>query len=240
MPRVKKRQTPDNAGEKIDLREQLFNEGLVGPIEKVQVSTERIAALRGILFDLDPALLRRESPLGEISGEPSELYETTVRRWLSRDPVLDKAEVRMSGTGLHVILWLDEPLLFTTDAERLRWAGIVEVVQAALPIDPRQPGITATTRPIGSINSKNNAVVERLKEGMSVSAAEAIELKERIVAGPFRTLMHVLTGSERLSPCPGCGLEGSALTARDYVGHCYVCGKVDREKLYALVMAPAR
>jgi hypothetical protein len=45
---------PITSSEREDIREQLFNEGLTGPITHVQVSTERIAKLRGILFDIDP------------------------------------------------------------------------------------------------------------------------------------------------------------------------------------------
>lgn len=43
----------------IDTREALFNDGAVGPIQRIQVSTERIVALRGILFDIDPDLLHQ-------------------------------------------------------------------------------------------------------------------------------------------------------------------------------------
>ncbi len=65
----------------------------------------------------------------------------------------------MSGRGLHLILWFDEPVELPTDRELDRWGAIVKIVQAALPIDPDQPGITACSRAIGSINSKNGAEV---------------------------------------------------------------------------------
>ena len=212
-----------------DAREQLFNGGEVGPIAQIQVSTERITRLNGILFDIDPTNLREGPLLPALSQDPQAFYEQCVQRWLSNHPLLQHLEVLASGSGLHAILWLDPPVEFTDDVERKRWCSIVKVVQAVLPTDPLAPGITATTRPVGSVNSKNGQEVRRLQEGGLVSREDVIALQEEMCASPFRTLFQVLTGSERMSPCPFCGKE--SLVALDHVGMCYGCGKVTFERL---------
>jgi hypothetical protein len=146
--------------------------------------------------------------------------------------------VRDSGRGLHVIFWFEEPVAFQTDGERQRWAGIVQVVQAILPIDPDQPGITALTRPVGSINSKTGRKVRCLKPGTPVPIAEVLKLYEQMSGAPFRTVMGVLFGADRVLPCPVCRAEGSALAALDFVGRCYACGTVKLERLYDAFLAP--
>ena len=108
----------------------------------------------------------------------------------------------MTGTGLHGILWFADPVEFTTDGDRERWTGIVQVVQAALPIDPDQPGITATTRALGSTNSKNGAKVIRLAKGDKVGQEEVLSLYGTMCSSPFITTMQILTGDSRVSPCP--------------------------------------
>ena len=100
----------------------------------------------------------------------------------------------------------------------------MKIVQAVLPTDPMAPGVTATTRALGSVNSKNGQEVRRLKEGSKVSPKDVIALQEEMCAAPFGTLFQVLTGSDRMSPCPFCGKE--SLVALDHVGLCYGCGKV--------------
>ena len=147
----------------VDLREALFNEGAIGPIGSIQVSTERVVSLRGIVFDLDPDLFVQGGLVASVPNDAAAFYREIVKPWLARHPMLKKAEVRMTGRGLHVILRLVKPVEFTKPGQREEWAGIVEVVQTALPIDPGQPGITATTRAVGSINSKNGATVELLE-----------------------------------------------------------------------------
>jgi hypothetical protein len=143
--------------------------------------------------------------------------------------VLEHLEVRISGTGLHAILWFDPPVDFGDEAERTRWCSIVKVVQAVLPTDPMAPGITATTRALGSVNTKNGQEVRRLEEGHSVSPADVIALQQEMCAAPFKTLFQILTGDERMSPCPFCRKE--SLVALKHVGKCYGCGKVTFEQL---------
>ena len=106
-----------------------------------------------------------------VPTDPREFFSVVVHPWLKRHSVLDAAEVRCSGTGLHAIVWFSEPLVFERDGERDRWVGIIKVVQSAIPSDPDAPAITAVTRPIGSLNSKNGARVELLKPGAGVTVA---------------------------------------------------------------------
>ena len=103
-----------------DWRKALFNGGQVGPIEKIQVSTKRIVQVDGILFDLDPPLYQRGPFTKAVSNDPRAFYRDTVRPWLSRHPVLTKAEVRLTGNGLHVILWFAEPVVIENRASAHR------------------------------------------------------------------------------------------------------------------------
>jgi len=224
---------------RIDHRKQLFNDGRVGPIEKIQVSTERIVKLRGILFDIDPPNYRCGPLLRKLPKGPRVFYKRYLREWLDRDPVLKKCEVRMTGRGLHAILWFADPVELNTDADRERWAAKVQVIQAALPIDPDQPGITATTRALGSTNSKNKQEVFRLRKRNPVSLEEVDDLYERMRSSPFKTVLKVLSGTEAPEPCPICGKEDTRLASLDFVGKCYgSCGKVKLDRLYDVVLAP--
>jgi hypothetical protein len=142
---------------------------------------------------------------------------------------------------MHVLIWFAEPLVFATDGQRRRWAGIVQAVQAVLPIDPDQPGITALTRPLGSVNGKNGATVTRLKEGKPVPAERVEDLFDRLRRAPFRTVMRVLLGTERVAPCPVCRADGTSLAAMDYAGRCYgACGTVKLGRLYEVFLVPRK
>jgi hypothetical protein len=223
-----------------DYREQLFNDGKIGPIDGIQVSTDRIVRVRGILYDLDLNLYHAGVVIPRVPKDPKTLYRRIVRDWLSRHPVLNKAEVRFTGGGIHVIPWFAEPVEIENDGDREQWAAIVQVVQAALPVDPQAPGITATTRAFHSTNSKNDSKVIRLKEGQPVSTDEVLALYEEMCSSPFKTVMTILTGGDRISPCPVCNKPESSLLALDYIGRCYVCGKVNLGQLYDLVLRPRK
>jgi hypothetical protein len=217
----------------VDWRKQLFNHVETGPIELVQLPAEAITRLHGILFDLDPSILRPELASGALMLDPEALFGQVVRPWLERHPALKDAEVVCSGRGLHVIPWLDRPVEFTTDGERRKWAGIVRAVQAVLPTDPDAPGITALTRPVGSVNAKNGAVVRRLKNGHPVSVDAILDLFAQMRIRPFRTVMRLLFGDERVAPCPVCRTECTSLAGLDRHGRCYgSCGTVPLFRLY--------
>jgi hypothetical protein len=224
---------------KVDWRRQLYNDGEFGPIEAIQMPVELITRLRGIMLDIDPSLFRSRAVPAKYIDDPQKFYKRVVRPWLQRHAALRDAEVRLSGRGLHVLIWFTEPVEFTTDAERKRWAGIVKAVQAILPTDPDGPGITALTRAWGTINSKNGVMVKRLYAGKPVAKEVVLELFERLRTQPFRTVMGVLFGGERSRPCPICGDDDSTLSAMDRVGQCYgSCGKVPLSGLFDVFLRP--
>jgi hypothetical protein len=164
---------------------------------------------------------------------------TTVAPWLTRDPALAGAEVRDSGRGLHVLIRFEEPVTFKSAADRDRWSGICEAVQAVLPIDPDQPGLTAVTRPLGSINGKTGRKVTCLKPAEPVPVDAVLRLYERVAREPFGTVAEILLGSRRVTPCPICKAAGTSLSALQRVGKCYgACGSVKLEGLYNAFLAP--
>lgn len=235
------KQAKARAGEsQPDLREQMFNEGLIGPIKEVQVSAARITQVRGLMFDLDPGLLQSDGSLGKIPDSPAEFYGKVIKPMLARNPVLDKAEVRNSGSGLHVILRFHEPYQCDTDAAREDISRVAEVVMCLLPIDPLQPGITALTRPIGSVNGKNGAIVKPLAPGEPITYAEVRTLAVQFVASPLSMICEVLFGSDRISPCPVCRHPGSTLVVVPHCGTCYACGKVTITHLWSELYQPRK
>lgn len=216
----------------VDVRKQLFNRQEVGPIERIQLLAVNITSLHAILYDIDPHMYRNEIATEKVRSSPRLFFAEVLEPLLQRDDVLRRAEVRDSGTGLHVLIRIEPAIEFESVGERERWSGVVKVVQAALPTDPRAPGITATTRATGSINSKNGRKVRRLKEGTPVKADEILALFERLRDRPFRTVANVLFGGDHITPCPSCHADGSSLVALDRIGQCYRCGKVPLSALY--------
>ena len=231
--------TPTFEEFRVDAREQLFNRGESGPISEVQLAAAEIYRLNGIMIDVDPDQFQESSLTPHVPTDPHEFFNEILSPCLKRNSVLSKAEVRNSGTGFHVILFLEDPPQFHTDAERDRWAGIVKVVQASVPSDSDQPHITAVTRPLGSINSKNGAVVKLLQSGELVSQVEVIEFASGMKKKPFNTLLKTMFGSEKATPCPICGVSGRTLSALGQKGKCYGgCGTVQLSQLYDLVLKP--
>jgi hypothetical protein len=222
----------------LDIRQQLFNEGRQGPASRIQLPLERITRLHGILFDLDPQLLVPGNPYFPPADEPRAFHEG-IRPVLERHPLACHAEVRSSGSGLHVIVWLDPVLEFQSAEEQQIWAATIKAVQCSLPADPDAPGITALTRAVGSINSKNDVQVEVLRTGRPVSPAEVTAFAERLTRSPFRTVAEILFGTHRVQPCPICERPRSRLDALDFVGKCYNgCSKAGLEQLYDVVLRP--
>jgi hypothetical protein len=183
----------------IDLRETLWNEGLTGPAGLIQVPTERITRLRGILFDLDPTKLAAENPWFPPADDPRQ-FHAKIEHVLQRHPLARHAEIRASGTGLHGIIWLAPPVELTSAAEQKWWANDVRMVQCSLPVDPNAPGITALTRAVGSINSKNGAVVEVLEPGEPINPACVIAFLDALTKAPFKTVAMILLGHEHIQP----------------------------------------
>ena len=227
----------ERTDENVDYREALFNSGETGPIQSIQVSTNRITTLRGILFDIDPKHYRAGKLLENVPLDPREFYQQILWPWLSHHPLLSQAEVRCSGTGLHVLLWFEEPVQFREPRDREEWDLIIKVVQAVLPVDPDQPALTAVTRPVGSINGKDGSRVSTLKQGEPVTAQAVQELSAAMFQAPFATVLQTLTGETSVSPCPVCGQQDTQLSCLGPAGKCYSsCGQVSLSALYDLVL----
>ncbi len=219
-----------------DLREQLYNRRECGTFAEIQLPAERITTLHGIVFDLDPKLYRPGNPLFPPDDDPRRFFDL-VRPVLDRHPLARDAEVRMTGTGLHAIVWLDPPAQLCTAAAQARWGAYVRAVQATLPTDPNAPGITALTRAVGSVTTKSGRAVEVLRAGNPVTAKAVEEFVARLARAPFREVATVLLGDTQVSPCPIC--LTSRLDVLDHVGMCYAgCGKVKLDQLFDSVYAP--
>jgi hypothetical protein len=217
----------------VDARQQLCNDGNSGSITEMSLPLAMITSLRGIMLDLDPVCFREGIAPADAQAEPAMFYDRVIRKMLARDSALSRAEVRCSGRGLHVIIWLADPVEFTAEGDRQLWAARVKVIQRLLPTDPDCPGITALTRPLGSVNSKNGGTVQLLHCGELVSSEDVVALSDSACASPFKTVARLLFGDEHIKPCPVCNGPSRRLDALDYVGNCYGgCGKVSIGQLY--------
>jgi hypothetical protein len=221
----------------LDVREALFNDGCIGAADRIQLPRERITRLRGLMIDLDPGKLDPTNPLFPPAEQPAEFLRRN-QAVLDRHPVACDAEVRSSGTGLHLLLWFKPPVELKTAGEQRHWDGLIQLIQATLPSDCNAPGITALTRPVGSINSRNGARVETLRPGSPIDPDRVVEFAAKVKAAPFRVLAGILFGGERRAPCPVCSVAGSSLAALDHVGRCYRCGTVSLATLYETIFAP--
>src|SRR5262249_30670832 len=154
-------------------------------------------------------------------------FHELIRPVLRRHSLARRAEVRISGTGLHAIIRLHPHVELVSAADQRLWATVVRAVQCSVPIDPNGPGITALTRPPGSINAKNGGIVEVLEPGEPVDPASVLEFVEGLARTPFRTVAMCLLGSEHVRPCPVCRRDGTHLDVLDRAGRCYGrCGNV--------------
>jgi hypothetical protein len=215
--------------------EALYNDGAVGPAAAIQRPLECITRSHGFRFDLDPVMLRPGNPLFPPDSDPR-LFHDLIRPVLDRHPLARHAEVRLSGTGLHLIVRLDPAAELTSRADQVRWSDLVRAVLSSLPVDPHAPGITGLTRRVGSVNSKNGVIVEVLRQGDPVSPDQVAEFVQDLAAAPFRVVAGILGGPEPIRPCPACRTPGSSLGVHDRSGHCYDCGQVDLTHLYESIL----
>jgi hypothetical protein len=222
----------------VDARESLCNDRCAGPAYDVSLPRERITQLHGILLDLDPNLYRQGNSFFPPAEDPKTFYPSS-HAILDRHPLTRHAEVRCSGSGLHVLIWLQPAVELKTAADQERWEAIVRAVQCSLPVDPDAPGLTALTRPVGAINSKTGASVVVLKEGAPVDPALVVDFVGRLNAAPFKEIAQPLLNAESVSPCPVCQAVGSRLDVLDRVGKCYgSCGTITLDRLYDLILKP--
>jgi hypothetical protein len=216
-----------------DIREATFNGGERGPAYAISKPVDQVSCINCFMIDLDCGILDPDT-VGEAAMQSAvELYEMHVRIWLDRDPVLAKAEVRNTGHGLHILLWLDEPIICSGDDAR-RWDKIERGLRNVLPGDPKLNGIIAMTRPVGATNNKHEPAktVTQLRAGEPVSREEILDLGRRVATAPARLWMQVFHGGERVSPCPFCsGRDTSLGVAGNWQVQCYECGRVDAAAL---------
>lgn len=222
----------------VDLREQLFNDGLTGPAGMIQLPTERITRLLAFMYDFDPKLLIPENPFFPPANEPRRFYEG-IKSILDRHPLARHAKILSSGTGLHGIVQLQPPRELKSAADQQKWTTLIRAAQCSLPADPNAPGITSLTRAVGSINSKNGALVEELKPGVPIEPRVVEEFVQELLRAPFRTVAMVLLGDERVLPCPVCRGDRTRLDVLDHFGKCYArCGKVALSQIFDCVLRP--
>jgi hypothetical protein len=226
----------DGLGEpRVDLseREATFNGRERGPAHAIARPVEEIAAINGFMIDVDLKLLDPDV-LGESAlNSAKQLYAQHVRHWLDRDKVLSKAEVRDTGGGVHALLWLDEPVVCAAGQQR-QWDAVARGLHDALPGDPKLGGIIAMTRPVGALNLKYDPPreVRLLREGKPVSQKEVLDLVDCLATAPARLWMNLVTGADRVSPCPLCRGEGTSLgIAGRWRVQCYECGRLDAAAL---------
>jgi hypothetical protein len=103
-----------------DIREATFNGRESGPAFSIARPVDQVSAIHGFMIDLDRGILD-PAVVGQECVESADiLYERHVQGWLDRDAVLTKAEVRNTGHGLHVLLWLADPIICNGD-EAKHW-----------------------------------------------------------------------------------------------------------------------
>jgi hypothetical protein len=220
-----------------DERESLVNDRRRGPANQITPKVQEVASIHAFMIDLDCGILDPTIVGQECVDSPARLYSDHVQHWLDRDPVLRKAEVRDSGHGLHVLLWLDEPII-CTGREAVDWHEVAKGIRNVLPGDPSLNGIIALTRPIGALNTKREPkTVQMLRAGESITQAEILDLNRRVTHQSSRLWMTLFFGGERVSPCPLCG-KGSLGVAGYWQCRCYQCGRVDAASIIYRFYSP--
>jgi hypothetical protein len=222
-------------GAEVDIREALYNDCRIGPASLIQLPLERITSLSGFAIDLDPGLIRPDNGLFQPSDDPRTFLER-IEPVLSRHPLLRHAQVRATGSGLHLLVLLGPAIRLNTSGEQSYWNALAKIVQRSIPADPRAPSITALTRPPGSTNAKTGKRVEILKQGNPVSQEEVVRFAKAMSDGPFLTIVQILLGTDRVEICPIC--QQQALTVYAKEGRCYECGRVRFDALLDMVFLP--
>lgn len=222
-----------------DERESLVNDCRRGPANQITPRTEEVASIHAFMNDLDCKILDPAVVGEECVESAALLYDRHIRHWLDRDAVLSKAEVRDTGGGLHIILWLDQAIIVSA-GEAAMWNDVARGICNTLPGDPNLNGLIALTRPVGAINTKYDPpkTVDVLRAGTPVSRADILDLARRATEHPARLWVRLFFGGERAEPCPLCG--GASLgVAGSWQCRCYECGRVDAAVLVYRFYSPA-
>lgn len=224
---------PATTADNNDERESLVNDRRRGRASEIAVKVSEVTSIWAFMLEIDIDILDPDACGAEALASPEAFYDAHVSMWLSRDPVLSRAEVRDSGHGLHVLFWLDEPIT-CNDEQAKKWDAVAYGIRNVLPCDPRGPGLIAMSRPVGAMNTKHepHKEVRQLKAGQPISRGDIEDLAKRLADAPSRLWMALFHGGERAQPCPLCGDEGTSLgVAGAWMVRCYGCGRVDAAAL---------
>ncbi len=216
-----------------DNRETLCNARITGHAQIIQYKLEEIVELRGVMVDVDPQYLSTTLPWGHALGDPRSLWIEHIQKGLAAIGLVEFIEARMSGTGLHLVIWFDMPVPLASQRDREIWDARIRLLQSLLLGDPQSPGITALTRPVGSRNSKSQVEVETIHAGRPITAEQFAIIVDQLAAEPARTVIRYVYGSDRVTPCPYCGVVDttcSALYRNTTSYNC--CGKRDLLNLF--------
>ena len=217
-----------------DMRELLVNDGAIGPAEAIAVSLDEVACVRAFMADIDLSQLEPAVIGSDASENSTKFYHNFLANCLSRHPVLQKAEVRASSQhGVHVIWHLERPQVLKA-GEALLYDRLIRGLRVVLPSDPNCNGLIAMTRPVGAKNKKYSPpqVVDQLRSGEPVTRDEILSLAREISDEPASTLMRVLYGGKRVTPCPFCQKNANSLgVAGRWRCCCYDCGSINAAEL---------
>ena len=102
-----------------DTRELLVKDGRTGPVTAIAIPEAMVTSVRGVLFDIDPKLFAPSAISRAARKKPKVLFQEKISPMLARHPLLAKAQVRSSGTGIHVLLMFGQPIPLSTPAGRV-------------------------------------------------------------------------------------------------------------------------
>ena len=143
-----------------DIFESLVNEPRQGKIYEIACKMREVTGLRGLILDIDFKLLR--------------LSEATILDYVNR--VLPGMEIRITGGGLHCIMWLVEPIQ-VTEANRDKLIHLHQQLKIMFLADPAQKPILSKPRVVGSINSKYGNTVDLIQDAFHKYTLQELEDK---------------------------------------------------------------
>lgn len=230
-----KRSTARNASSagEDDIRESLVNGRQQGTLREISIDLADIDQVHAFMIDIDCDLLRDDLFGADILKSPEKLYRKYIGPMLGAHPTLAKAEVRDSGHGLHVLLWLDNAIEPANKKEAEKLKHVANVINLTLPGDPALHGLTCMTRPVGAKNTKHGRgkTVKLLREGQPVSRKEILQLAESRAFHPSKLYMQLYVHAPDGDQCPKCG-EHTVQDFDLYALRCYGCGAVSVEMGY--------
>ena len=213
------------------LREALYNSRATGPAWQIQMPSESVTRVHGLMVDLDADLLRPNTWFPP--ADTAERFYAGIMPVLERHPIMRYAEIRNTGRWLHALVWFRDPIELRSAADQKRWIGLHQVLIASVPSDAAAPALIGLTRPVGSVNSKTGGTVSTLKQGEAITSALFEGWVSDVHAKPFEQLGLPVFGERRVTPCPYCGKAGSHLDIGDVVGFCYgPCIKVKVNQIF--------